>query len=225
MLLGRIRGSVRRVGRIAGVALAGSKRRDGDEALVSVVSARERDVADRCCSCLRLVIRSQSRQSRRTVPTQRSANAFACGGRNGVRMISTLSLRKTSSKPRMNLLSRSWIRKRAGVARLESDQASCRACWVVQRPSGLAVPREVHAPAAELEEEEHIEAAEPERVDREEITGDNRLGVSAQELAPAKLGASAGRGHPVKGVKTAFSLRLRLCSTRAGGRRGDLGGG
>jgi hypothetical protein len=29
------------------------------------------------------VIRSQSGQSRRTVPTQRSANAFACGARNG----------------------------------------------------------------------------------------------------------------------------------------------
>src|SRR5438094_6544186 len=32
-------------------------------------------------SCARLTIRSQSRQSRRTVPTQRSANAFACGAR------------------------------------------------------------------------------------------------------------------------------------------------
>jgi hypothetical protein len=50
MLLGRIHGSGRRVGRIAGVALAGSKRREGDEALVSVVSARERDVAYGCCS-------------------------------------------------------------------------------------------------------------------------------------------------------------------------------
>src|SRR5438874_13570015 len=74
-------------------------------------------------------VAGQSRQSRRTVPTQRSANAFACGARKGVRMISTPSLRKTSSKARQNLLSRSWIRKR--VARSESDQASCRACWVV----------------------------------------------------------------------------------------------
>src|SRR5215475_7543345 len=45
---------------------------------------------------------------------------------------------ETSSKACVNLLSRSWIRKRAGVARSESDQASCRACWVVQPPSGLA---------------------------------------------------------------------------------------
>src|SRR5262245_50655240 len=55
-----------------------------------------------------------------------------------VRMISTPSLRKTSSEACVNLLSRSWIRKRAGVARSESDQATCRACWVVQPPSGLA---------------------------------------------------------------------------------------
>ncbi len=66
------------------------------------------------------------------------------------------------------------------------------------RPASVGIgcaTREV-APAAELEEEEHIEAAEPERVDREEIAGDDRLGVSAQELAPAELGAGAGRGHP-----------------------------
>ena len=65
------------------------------------------------------------------MPTQRSANAFAFGARNGVRMISTPSLRKTSSKTLLNLLSRSWIRKRIGVSRSESDRASWRACWAV----------------------------------------------------------------------------------------------
>ena len=44
------------------------------------------------------------------MPSQRSANAFAFGARNGVRMISTPSLRKTLSKARLNLLSRSWWR-------------------------------------------------------------------------------------------------------------------
>jgi hypothetical protein len=128
------------------------------------------------------------------VPTQRSANAFAFGARNGVRMISTPSLRKTSSKARLNLLSRSWIRNRAGVARSESDQANWRACWVVQRPSGVrGAACEVHAPAAEFEEEEHVEASEPERLDGEEVAGDNRTGVGTQEVAPAELGASARR--------------------------------
>jgi hypothetical protein len=54
----------------------------------------------------------RSRQSLRTARTQRSANAFAFGARNGVWMISTPSLRTTSSKALLNLLSRSWIRKR-----------------------------------------------------------------------------------------------------------------
>jgi hypothetical protein len=57
---------------------------------VGPVSVVVVDVDGRTCSsCLRLVIRSQSRQSRRTVPTQRSANAFAFGARNGVRMLGT----------------------------------------------------------------------------------------------------------------------------------------
>jgi hypothetical protein len=31
------------------------------------------------------------------------------------------------------------VDNRAGVARSESDQASCRACWAIQRPSGFPV--------------------------------------------------------------------------------------
>lgn len=50
-----------------------------------------------------------------TVRTKRSATAFAFGARNGVRMISSSSVRKISSKARVNMLSRSWIRKRSGV--------------------------------------------------------------------------------------------------------------
>jgi hypothetical protein len=45
-------------------------------------------------------------------------------------MISIASLRKTTSKGRLNLLSRSWIRNRIGLRRSARDHASCRACWV-----------------------------------------------------------------------------------------------
>jgi hypothetical protein len=51
-------------------------------------------------------IRIQSRHSRRTVPTKRSAITFAFGARIGVRMISRPSLRNTSSKVSVNLRSR-----------------------------------------------------------------------------------------------------------------------
>ena len=44
----------------------------------------------------------RSRQSLRTVRTQRSANAFAFGARTGVRITSIPSVRKTSSKARLN---------------------------------------------------------------------------------------------------------------------------
>jgi hypothetical protein len=51
----------------------------------------------------------RSRQSLRTVRTQRSANAFAFGARTGVRITLIPSEQKTSSKARLNFASRSWI--------------------------------------------------------------------------------------------------------------------
>jgi hypothetical protein len=51
----------------------------------------------------RFTIRSQSRQSARTVRTKRSAIAFAFGARTGVLMISMPSLAKTVSKSRVKL--------------------------------------------------------------------------------------------------------------------------
>src|SRR6266542_1579749 len=143
-------------------------------------------------SCLRLLIRSQSRQSRRTVPTQRSANAFAFGARNGVRMISTPSLWKTSSKARLNFALRSWIRKRIGLGRSESDQANWRLlrCPAPIRVGGAA--GEVPRPRSELEEEEHVQASEPERLNGEEVAGEHRLGMRTQELTPAEPSPGVG---------------------------------
>src|SRR2546430_10307426 len=53
----------------------------------------------------------------------------------------------------------------------------------------------MHTPRAEFEEEERIEACEPERLDGEKVAGDDRVGVRTQELSPAELDASAGRKH------------------------------
>jgi hypothetical protein len=55
-------------------------------------------------------------------------------------MIAAPSLRKTSSKARLNLLSRSWIRNCGSlVRRPPRSQMRLRACWAAQVPLGLLV--------------------------------------------------------------------------------------
>jgi hypothetical protein len=82
-------------------------------------------------------------------------------------------LASTSSNTAVNLLSRSRIRKRTGVARSVKLQASWRACWVTQGAVwvGRAVG-EVDTPAAKLDEDEHVEPLQPDRFDGEEVDGD-----------------------------------------------------
>jgi len=80
-----------------------------------------------------------------------------------------------------NLLSWSWIRKRAGVARSARDQELPR---LLRGPASVRVRGaacDVHAPAAEFEKEDHVEASEPERLDREKVAGDDRIGVRTQK--------------------------------------------
>ena len=78
------------------------------------------------------MISSQSRHSARVVRTKRSAIAFAFGARTGVLMIWMPSLATTASKSRVNLLSRSRIKKRNDPGRSRSAQVNWRACWVTQ---------------------------------------------------------------------------------------------
>ncbi len=53
----------------------------------------------------------------------------------------------------------------------------------------------MHATAAELDEEEHVQASEPERLDGEEVAGDHRLRLRTEELAPAQASPGAGGRH------------------------------
>src|SRR6266545_7351709 len=74
-----------------------------------------------------------------TLPTQRSMCAFAFGARSGVRIGRIRSPRKTASKARLNLLSRSWIRSRGRWPRSSRSISRLRACCILQAPSGLLV--------------------------------------------------------------------------------------
>jgi hypothetical protein len=81
----------------------------------------------------------RSVHSRRTAPTQRSAIAFARGARGGVLITSTPTEANTSSKPLVNLRSRSQITDRSRSARSPKSISKFRTCWVAQLLTGLVV--------------------------------------------------------------------------------------
>src|SRR6266536_192183 len=157
-----------------------------------------------CSRWRRPTIRSQSRHSVLTVRTKGSAYAFACGARTGVWITVIPSLRNTSLNGAVNLLSRgsgSASARQTGeaeVARLLDDPGSGRVC----RATG-----EVDAPAFEFDEEEHVEAAQGDRLDGEEVAGEHARGLPAKEPRPAHRSAP-GRGiEPSRGKQTAHRAR------------------
>src|SRR6266508_66912 len=75
----------------------------------------------------------------------------------------------------------------------------CELARLLRPPGPIRVCRaasEMHTPSAKLDEEEHIQTSEPERLDGEEIARDHRLGMRPQELAPAEPSSGTGRRHP-----------------------------
>jgi hypothetical protein len=54
-------------------------------------------------------------------------------------------------------------------------------------------PNHVDLAGGDLDEEQHVEALEQHRVDGEEITGQDRVGVGGQELLPGRSGPSGCR--------------------------------
>ena len=144
----------------------------------------------------RLMISSQSRHSARAVPTKRSAIAFAFGARTGALTVSIPSLAKRASKSRLNLLSRSRIRKRSTLVapraprelpgRLEDPGAGRVGC----------AAGEVDATAAKLDEDEHVQPLQRDRLDGEEVDCEHALCLCPQEGSPGRSASRADRTEP-----------------------------
>src|SRR5215467_10827427 len=105
-------------------------------------------------------------------------------------MTSTPSLRKTSSKARLNLASRSRSRNLAGSSPSCSFQTRFRACCTAQAPVGGAASH-MDTATADLDEEQHVQPGQQDGVDHEEVGGQDLIGVLADELAPSALAAPA----------------------------------
>jgi hypothetical protein len=61
---------------------------------------------------------------------------------------------------------------------------------------------EVDTPAAKLDEEEHVEAAQPDRLDGEEVAGEHARGLLSKERGPTQLGAPWRWLKPSRGKQT-----------------------
>ena len=134
------------------------------------------------------MIRSRSRHSRRTLPTQRSAWARAFGARIGA-----LITRMPSSAEDLVELTREL-----GVAITDQEARPYRfvvelhhqvAC-LLAHPAAVRVgrdPSQVHAATLQLDEEQNVEPFQEERVDGEEVALEDARRLLAKKLRPARL--------------------------------------
>jgi Alpha/beta hydrolase family len=132
----------------------------------------------------------RSRHSRRTLPTQRSACARAFGPRTGALITRIPSERKTWSKSRVNLPSRSRTRNRGRTSSLSNlHQQVAR---LLGHPAAIRVgryPGQVNAAGRQLNEEQDVETLPEEGVDGEEVALENARRLLAEKLRPARLDA------------------------------------
>jgi hypothetical protein len=133
--------------------------------------------------------------SRRTLPTQRSARAFARGERTGVLITLAPSEVNTLSNAMVNLVSRSRMRNLRCSARPPRSMSRFRACWATHGPVGFVVApmtSDVHGSADVVDGEQDVDPLEEHGVDVEEITCPGPHGLGVQELPPLRHEVARG---------------------------------
>ena len=117
------------------------------------------------------------------------------GARTGVLMISMRSLAKIASKSRLNLLSRSRIRKRSGVERSAIVHANWRACWATQAPVGLAVqPATWTRRLPSSMKKGAVQPLQRDGLDGEEVDREHARRLRPQKRTPGEAGTLAEPG-------------------------------
>ena len=114
------------------------------------------------------------------------------------------SVSKILSKPRVNLVSRSWRGKRDATPSC-IFQARFLACCSTQARSGWRASGQMDATRTDLNEEEDVELGQPDRIDHEEVGRQQHVGVLAHELLPRSLATSWRRQHAVAAENVADS--------------------
>jgi hypothetical protein len=134
-----------------------------------------------------------SRHSRRTVPTQRSANAFALGARTGVHTTLMPAEAMTVSKAAVN-----FVQVTKEEAELTSpllqlgNQVACH----LGHPGPVGVgghTEDVHGPAVQFDDEQHVVTPQRHGVYGEKVSCPDARGLGVEELRPARPLAAGGR--------------------------------
>ena len=123
--------------------------------------------------------------SRRTVPTQRSAKAFALGALTGHLMTRAPSEANTASKAAVNLASQSRpknLRESPLSSRSPTRLRHLGGPWAVGVPGHT---EDMDDPALHFDRKEHRELGEPHGVDGEKVCGQDAFGLGTEELGPA----------------------------------------
>ena len=138
----------------------------------------------------------RSVHSRRTVPTQRSANEFARGACGGDLITSIPSPVNTASKTVVNFavavaeqepqLGRALVEVHEHVSGLLGDPGA-------GRMGGHA--GHLNPAGGDLHEEKYVDPLEEHGIDSEEIAGQDRLRLGGEELLPGRAGPAGCRVH------------------------------
>src|SRR4051812_14771621 len=92
---------------------------------------------------------------------------------------------QTASKAAVNVASRSRMRNRMRCPASSRSMSRLRACWVSQAPVGWAGDSEdVHPAGGVLDDEERVEPVQGDRVEVEQVAGQDRICLRPQKLAP-----------------------------------------
>ena len=101
-------------------------------------------------------------------------------------MTSTPSALKTSSKggceALVSVVDEEADRLRSALSNFGEVASDLGAPGEVGRTFGY--PTDQYPPAMQFDEEEHVQGLQPDRLDGEQVTGDDRGGLGAHELAP-----------------------------------------
>jgi hypothetical protein len=124
------------------------------------------------------------------LPTRRSAIALARGARTGVWRMLTSMAAKTVSTAAVNLASRSRMRNRNRRPVVEVHEQVARLLGQPRAGRMGSDAEQMYSAGGVLDDEERIQPAQRDGLEVEQVAGQDRVRLSAQELAPGRSGAT-----------------------------------